>query len=81
MIVNGKYEEPFALLYKWGYYLNSKICHVDWATMAVEQYIYRKVYNIILLDVMVGKDNFSMHCVHRIVRKVSSNIFQQLPRM
>ena len=48
MVRNRNFALPFALLYKWCYYLTTEGCSSNWATIATDEYIFTEQYKVVL---------------------------------
>ena len=80
MVLDGSFEEPMALLFKWGYYLTMEGCSLDWATTATEKYIHEQGYKIILGEECDGDQKMTLHGWKRYGKKNASNSFQTILR-
>ena len=80
MVKEGRLEQPFALLFMWGYYLTMEGCSIDWATKATTDYIQDMKYNVVLGTECSGSKPQKTHGWNRIGTKVAVNSFQTLLR-
>lgn len=77
MIKAENYAEPFALLFKWGYYLSMEGGHSTWADTAVNKYIKTKNFKVTLSNNSSGRKNIHRHMWIRIATKLATNSFHQ----
>ena len=80
MMKNCQFALPFALLYKWCYYLTTEGCRSNWATIVTDEYISNEQYKVVLGEMSsndLGPNEHKWLCIGK---KVASNSFQQVLR-
>ena len=80
MVKGGEYGIPMSCLWMWVYYLSSEGCVSKWVENAVEDYIVKSGYHIILGDKQESKSISTTHCFYRVGRKAGTNSFQTVVR-
>ena len=80
MVRNRNFALPFALLYKWCYYLTTEGCSSNWATIATDEYILTEQYKVVLGELSSKDLRAKENKWVRIGKKIASNSFQQVLR-
>ena len=75
LVKGGQLEQPFALLFMWGYYLTMEGCHLDWAKRSTEKYIEDENYQVKLDDGCAGGKSMKVHGWYRIASKIAVNSY------